>query len=159
MSGKHARSVKWEKGTIVMVGESSLSIFERANVHVMEGEKGYLSSHIHQHLMEEHRDCTDVRGAFGSRLVNRHKTSFSRQIEEVILQRNFKGKLLNNKLNLIGCLTGGDGWVTGGGWVVFFVEAEDQQGLIKNFAQLGSDPEHKKWDVRRKARKISCSII
>ena len=97
-----------------MVGESSLSIIERANVHVMEGEKGYLSRYIHQHLMEEHRDCTDVKGAFGYRLVNRLKTSFSRQIEKVVLQRNFKGKLLHNKLNLIGYLTGGDGWVMGG---------------------------------------------
>ena len=68
-----------------------------------EGERQYIKSHIHQHLTADHPEVTDVRGAFGTRVVNPHKTAFNRQLDEVILQRHLKGKLRNNKLDYNAC--------------------------------------------------------
>ena len=49
----------------VYIGESSLSLYERANCPRNEGERGFDKSHIHQHLSEDHPDYKGrVRDAF-----------------------------------------------------------------------------------------------
>ena len=54
-------------------------------------------------MQEEHPEVADVKGAFGNVIDSIHKTAFSIEIQEVICQRNFEGKLLNSKLEFNAC--------------------------------------------------------
>ena len=87
------------------ISESSLSGYERANQHVEAGENTRTTSHIHKHLSEKHPDNPGAaRESIGMRVVRTHPTAFTRELHEVVLIKNFKGHLLNSKLQWGNCL-------------------------------------------------------
>ena len=80
-----------EKGTDAQyIGETSLSGFERANVHVDEGVRRLDKSHINIHLQSDHPDYNGTpREAFGMRIVREHQTAYLRELHEVVLIQIF----------------------------------------------------------------------
>ena len=77
------------------VGESARSLFERSTEHWQAAHMKKEESHMHQHMVEEHRKEID-RPEFRFRVVRAFKTALDRQIAEAI-RIEMRGQVLNRR--------------------------------------------------------------
>ena len=77
------------------VGESARSLFERSSEHWQATHMKKEESHMHQHMVEEHRKEID-RPEFRFRVVRAFKTALDRQIAEAI-RIEMRGQVLNRR--------------------------------------------------------------
>ena len=95
-------------------GETSLSCYERAKVHLIEGRRKLEGSHIWLHILEYHKDeKLEIDSSFKFTVLSSHKSAFLRQLNEVIVMNNAKGIVMNGKKEYNRCVvpkltTGGE---------------------------------------------------
>ena len=88
--------------TVLYIGESGKSAFERADEHHKDVRYKPQKSHIKSHIDEEHGGDLE-QAKFGFKVLRTYKTAFQRQISEAVTIRllTLHGKnLLNNKQEL-----------------------------------------------------------
>ena len=97
-----------EGKSVLYIGESGLSGFERCNQHYNDAKNKPEKSHINIHRKEDHQDMDPGDVKFKFKILRRMKTPFQRQISEAIAirLRTRKGKetLLNNKQEFSRCV-------------------------------------------------------
>ena len=88
-----------EKKTAVYVGQTSRSMYERGQEHLMGLKKSQESSPLYKHVCEEHKGETTVK--FEMKIVKKHFSAFSRLVHEaLVIERTSKANdflIMNSK--------------------------------------------------------------
>ena len=86
------------------MGETARTTFERGLEHERDRVAEKDSSHMHQHIQEEHAEHPGQVG-FAMKVIRSHKSALNRQINEAVLIANYGEKnLLNSKFEYNRCI-------------------------------------------------------
>ena len=90
--------------TVVYIGETARSLHERSKEHVRDSYGGADRSHIREHISLRHPERLDkltntknVADMFEIKVLQRHRTSLSRQLAETVTIRQTGGTVLNDQ--------------------------------------------------------------
>ena len=97
MTGEESNKEMKRTGGVpsLYVGESARSLFERSTEHWQAAHIKKEESHMHQHMVEEHRKEID-RPEFRFRVVRSFNTALDRQVAEAI-RIEMRGQVLNRR--------------------------------------------------------------
>ena len=91
------------------IGETSRKLYERTREHDKDCSSRDEKSHMYTHVAAEHQeDAAENEGQeenlFKVKIVNTHRSSFLRQLQEVVLISRSKANILNSRLEYDRCL-------------------------------------------------------
>ena len=91
-----------EGGIFQYIGESARSAYERGANHLYDRKRLDLGSHMLKHAVQCHGDEDPETVKFHMRVLQYHKSSFERQIDEAVkIQTNRQNNILNSKSEYI----------------------------------------------------------
>ena len=86
-------------------GETSESVFERANSHIEDAEGAESHSHMHVHMTRFHPGIAgNFKDIFKFQVVEKFKSAFNRQLEEPINMKNCPGISMNLREEYSRCM-------------------------------------------------------